>query len=151
MIKDVGIKKLTLHCDDRGFFTEVLKFGEETYHPVKQTMYSETLPGIIKAFHWHKRKWDIWFIVKGMAQVVLYDLREDSPTKGETQVIYAGEKNFLLIAIPPYVAHGYRVLSQSPLGIFYHTTESYNPNDPDEERIPLDSPQIGFDWDIKNR
>ncbi len=151
MIKDVGIKKLSFHWDDRGFLTELLKFGEETYHPIQQTMYSETLPGVVKAFHWHKRQWDIWFVVKGIAQVVLYDLREDSPTKGKTQVIYAGEKNPLLISIPPYVAHGYRVLGSTPMGIIYHVTEPYNPVSLDEERIPFDSPQIGFDWNTKNR
>ncbi len=151
MIKGVSIKKLTSNYDDRGFFAEVLKFGEDTYHEIKQTSYSETYPGVIKAFHWHKKQWDIWFIVKGMTQVVLHDLREKSPTKGQTDVLYPGEKNLMLIAIPPGVAHGYRVLGSKPMGIFYHTTEAYDPKKPDEERIPFDSPKINFDWKTKNR
>ena len=92
MIKDVKVKKLVSNHDDRGFFAEVVKFGEETFHEIKQTSYAETYPGVIKAFHWHKRQWDIWFVVKGMAQVVLYDLREKSPTKGQTDVLCVGEK-----------------------------------------------------------
>lgn len=151
MIKDVAVKQMKRWCDDRGFFSEVIKYGEETFHEVKQTSYTETFPGVIKAFHWHKKQWDVWFVIKGSAQVVLYDLREDSETKGETQVLVCGEDNPLLISIPPGVAHGYRVLGNERVGLLYHTSEAYDPKDPDEERISFDDPQIGFDWETKNR
>ena len=151
MIYGVKIKKLNIICDDRGFLTEVLKFGEETFRNIKQTTYTETYPGVIKAFHYHKKQTDIWFVVKGMAQVVLYDLRKTSPTKGETNVFYMGEKNPILLLIPPMVAHGYRVLGNQPVGLFYHTDKPYNPKKPDEYRIPFDDPKIGFDWSTKNR
>ena len=119
--------------------------------PIKQTSYTETYPGVIKAFHWHKIQWDLWFVVKGMAQVVLHDMRKDSPTYKETQVIFAGERNPVVIFIPPFVAHGYRVLGNEKVGLFYHTTESYDPKNADEERIDYSSPEIGFDWETKNR
>ena len=151
MIYGVKVKKLNIICDDRGFLTEVLKFGEETFRNIKQTTYTETYPGVIKAFHYHKKQTDIWFVVKGMAQVVLYDLRKTSPTKGETNVFYMGEKNPILLLIPPMVAHGYRVLGNQPVGLFYHTDKPYNPKKPDEYRIPFDDPKIGFDWTTKNR
>lgn len=150
-IEGVSLKKLTAHFDDRGFFAEIAKFGEETFHDIKQTSYTQTYPGVIKAFHWHKKQWDLWCVVQGSAQVVLYDLREDSSTKGTSMVLYPGEHNLMLIAIPPGVAHGYRVLGSKPLGMFYHVTEAYDPKHPDEERIPFDAPMIGFDWDTKNR
>ena len=54
MIDGVKIKQLKLFHDDRGFFSEVIKFGEESFFEVKQTSYTETFPGVIKAFHWHK-------------------------------------------------------------------------------------------------
>ena len=129
----------------------MIKFGEETFHEVKQTSYTETFPGVIKAFHWHKIQWDVWFVVRGSAQVVLHDLREDSSTKGETQVIYAGEDNSVLISIPPGVAHGYRVLGDERVCLFYHTSEAYDPKNPDEERIPFNDPSINFDWQTKNK
>ena len=151
MINGVAIKQLKRWCDDRGFFTEVIKDGEETFHEVKQTSYTETLPGVIKAFHWHKKQWDVWFVIKGMAQVVLYDLREESETKGEIQVVVCGADNPVLISIPPGVAHGYRVLGNERVGLLYHTSEAYDPANPDEERIDFDDPKIGFDWQTENR
>jgi dTDP-4-dehydrorhamnose 3,5-epimerase len=151
MINGVKIKPIKKYADDRGFFAEIIKFGEETFCEVKQTSYTETYPGVIKAFHWHKKQWDVWFVARGMAQVVLCDLREDSKTKRETQVICAGEDNPVLIAIPPGVAHGYRVLGTEKVGLFYHTSEPYDPANPDEERINFDDPRIGFCWETKNR
>ena len=151
MIDGVIVKKPTVHSDDRGYLMEVLRDDEPVFHEVRQTTFTVAYPGVIKAFHWHKRQWDVWFFHFGSAQVVLYDMRKDSPTRGETQVLYAGERSPLVIAIPPGVAHGYRVLGTQPAGLLYHTTEHYDPADPDEERIPFDDPAIGFDWRTKNR
>ncbi len=151
MINGVIIKQIKRWADDRGFFAEIAKFGEETFKEIKQTSYTETYPGVIKAFHWHKKQYDIWFPVSGNIEIVLYDVRKDSSTKNETQVIYAGQNNPLLILIPPGVAHGYRVLGNQTAGLFYHTSEAYNAENPDEQRIPFDDPKIGFNWQTKNR
>ena len=64
-----------------------------------------------------------------MVQVVLHDLREDSPTAHQTQVLYMGVRNPLVLCIPEFVAHGYRVLGNEPAGLFYHTTECYDPGE----------------------
>lgn len=152
MISGVKIKQLKIFPDDRGFFTEVFKEMTDDFKiQIKQTSYTETYPGVIKAFHWHKIQWDLWFVVKGMAEAVLHDMREDSPTYKQTQVIFAGERNPVVIFIPPFVAHGYKVLGNEKVGLFYHTTESYDPKNPDEERIDYNSPEIGFDWETRNR
>lgn len=146
MIDGVLVKKMQVFHDDRGFLMEVLKDGEPLFQNIKQTTFTEAYPGTIKAFHWHKRQYDMWFFTSGAAQVVLHDLRNDSPTYKETNVFYMGEANPMLLSIPPGVAHGYRVLGMKPAALFYHTTEAYDPANPDEERIPYDDPSIGFDW-----
>lgn len=151
MIQGVKIKQIRKHCDERGFFSEIIKFGEETFIEVKQTSYSCAFPGVIKAFHWHKKQNDVWFFVSGAAQVVLYDLRQDSSTRGQTDVYCLGEDNPVLLLIPPEVAHGYRVLGNKPACLFYHTDQPYNSDNPDEQRISFDAPEIGFDWKTKNR
>lgn len=151
MIEGVKTKKLNVFTDDRGCLMEVVKEGDEIFKDIKQTTYTETYPGVIKAFHWHKTQADIWFFASGMAQVVLYDLRKDSPTHKETQVFYLGEKNPIALLIPPGVAHGYRVLGTKPVRLFYHTSQAYNPQSPDEERLPFDSPEIGFNWETENK
>jgi len=151
MIDGVVVKACKVFADDRGFLMEVVRDDEPVFRDVKQTTFTVTYPGVVKAFHWHRRQWDVWFVSAGMVQAVMYDLREGSPTCGQTQVVYMGERQPVVVAIPPGVAHGYRVLGSVPAALFYHTTEHYDAKDPDEERIPWDDPRIGFDWQTKNR
>ena len=150
-IHDVKIKKLVTWADDRGYLREVLRDDDNLMTRFGQTTITKSHPGVIKAFHWHKKQDDLWYIVDGMARVVMYDRREDSPTHGETQVVVAGEDNPVLILIPAGIAHGYQVLGAKPVILFYHTTQSYDPANPDEERIDWDDPEINFDWSIQNR
>jgi dTDP-4-dehydrorhamnose 3,5-epimerase len=150
-IDGVHIKELVRHPDDRGFFTEILRDDDGLLRRFGQASLSMTYPGVIKAFHYHKRQDDLWFFPVGSAQVVLYDLRPGSKTQGLTQVLYAGEDHPILIVVPVGVAHGYRVLGPKPLMIVYFTTESYVAGNPDEHRIAWDDPEIGFDWTTHNR
>lgn len=151
IIHDVVIRKLVTHSDDRGYFREILRDDDHLLTHFGQSSLSKTYAGVIKAFHWHEHQDDLWYVADGMARVVLYDRRPNSPTRGVTQVIFAGEDNPILIYIPSGVAHGFQVLGNKPVVLFYHVTQSYDPKAPDEMRIPFDDPEIGFDWTIKNR
>lgn len=151
MIEGVVTKKLIRHCDDRGFFMEILRDDDELLKRFGQASMSMSYPGVIKAFHYHERQDDLWFFPSGNAQVVIHDLRPDSPTKGETNVFYMGETNPMLLVIPKGVAHGYRVLGPKPVIITYFTTESYDPKNPDEKRLDWNDPSINFDWTTQNR
>ena len=150
-IHDVVIKKLTTHSDDRGYFREIVREDDQLLRHFGQSSITKTYPGVIKAFHWHNDQDDVWYVVDGMARVVLYDRRAGSPTKGVTQVVYAGEDNPVAVLIPAGIAHGYQVLGQKPVVLFYHVTKTYDPHEPDEQRIAFDDPEIGFDWSIQNR
>ena len=150
-IDGVVIKKLVTYPDDRGYLREVLREDDNLMAQFGQTVVTKTYPGVIKAFHWHQRQDDLWYVAAGMARVVLFDRRPGSPTGGKTQVVYAGEDNPVLILIPAGIAHGYQVLGDRPVLLFYTVTQCYDPADPDEQRIPYDDPEIGFDWSINFR
>lgn len=155
MIEGVKIKILKVRKDipdtqdaqpRQGFLMEVLRDDEGLMSKFGQSTFTVAYQGTIKAFHWHKKQDDLWFVATGKAMVVLHDLRKDSPTFKQTDTIIAGEEEYKLIVIPVGVAHGYKVLSEEPVLLFYHTTESYAAANPDEERIPWNDPVIGFDW-----
>ncbi|MBN8201193.1 MULTISPECIES: dTDP-4-dehydrorhamnose 3,5-epimerase family protein [Bacillaceae] len=152
MIEGVKTKQLIKHCDDRGFFAELIRDDEpELLSRFGQASWSMSYPGVIKAFHYHEKQDDLWFFPSGNAQVVLHDLRENSSTFGKTEVYYMGEENQIMLLIPKGVAHGYRVLGEKPAVIIYFTTCSYDKEKPDEKRIAWDDPLIGFDWKTKFR
>ena len=156
MINGVKIKKLKVHPDTHqdgqevvkkpGVLMEVLRNDEDLLKKFGQTTFTITHQGTIKAFHVHDKQDDLWFMATGKALVVLYDTRKDSSTYQQTQTIEAGEGDYKLILIPAGIAHGFKVLSEQPVLMFYHTTELYNSENPDEERIPYNDPSINFDW-----
>ena len=159
MIEGVKIKNLKVHQDipdteDQtaapGFLMEVLRDDEGLLSKFGQTTFTVAHSGTVKAFHWHELQDDLWFVATGKAVVVLHDLRDGSPTRGETQIVMAGADDYKLIVIPTGVAHGYKVISAEPVLLFYHTTEHYTAAAPDEKRIPYDDPKIGFDWNKYN-
>ena len=148
-IEGVKSKKLIKHCDDRGFFAEVLRDDDDLLSNFGQISWSTSFPGVIKAFHYHQKQDDIWFFPSGNVQVVLHDLRENSSTKGQTEIYYMGEDNPIILLIPKGVAHGYRVLGEKSATVIYCTTKSDDPTNPDEKRISWNDPEIGFDWNTK--
>ena len=155
-IEGVKIKQLKAHEDipdtenktnEKGYLVEVLRNDDNLLKKFGQSTFTLAYYNTIKAFHWHKKQDDLWFISSGKAYVVLYDYRKKSKTFSFKQIISAGKNNYKLILIPKGVCHGYKVVSKEPVSLFYHTTESYDIHNPDEYRIPYDSKEIGIDWD----
>ncbi|MDZ4243500.1 MAG: dTDP-4-dehydrorhamnose 3,5-epimerase family protein [Candidatus Doudnabacteria bacterium] len=155
MIDGVKIKNLTVHQDipdvdqpgvPPGYLMEILREDDEIFKKFGQSTMSVAHKGMIKGFHFHEKQDDLWFVATGKVIIVLHDLRPDSPTFGQTETLYAGKDDYKLVMIPTGVAHGYKVLSEEPVLLFYHTTEVYNPKQPDEKVIPPDDPKINFNW-----
>ncbi len=155
MIDGVKIKILKVHNDipdadqsdiQLGILMEILRADEEIFTKFGQSTMTIAYKGTMKGFHVHKKQNDLWFMATGKAMIVLYDARENSLTRGETQTVMAGQNDYKLVVIPVGVVHGYKVLSDEPVILFYHTTQPYNVSDPDERVIPLNDPAINFDW-----
>jgi dTDP-4-dehydrorhamnose 3,5-epimerase len=151
LIDGVRIEPIALWPDDRGHFMEVLRVGHglaAAFPPAtSQVSATVTYPGIVKAFHYHLRQSDCWTVVKGMLQIALVDLRKESPTFGERNTIYVGEKRAWQVLIPPGVAHGYKVIGQEAAALVYVTSQFYDPSD--ECRIPFDDSRLAYDWETQ--
>lgn len=145
MIQGVTIKPLVTHKDERGYFRELIRVTDPMFEAgFGQWSCSRMHQEVIKAWHIHKIQWDWWYVGFGNLKLVLHDTRPDSPTYRETQEVLMGEDyDPVVVAIPPGVAHGCRVL-QGPCVLFYITSQVYNPAD--EGRIPYDDEVIGYDW-----
>jgi dTDP-4-dehydrorhamnose 3,5-epimerase len=153
LIADVKIARFDLWPDDRGYFLEVQRigFGLAAHFPPETTQISAALnyPDIIKAFHFHKHQTDCWTPAAGLLQVVLADLRPESPTFGARNTLYVGSLRPWQILIPPGVAHGYKVIGTSPSVLVYATDRFYNPAD--EGRIPHNDPHLNYDWELQHK
>ncbi len=151
MIEGVKVRRLRFIPDERGYLMEMLRSDWEEYERFGQVYVTAAYPGVVKAWHYHELQTDHFVCVHGMAKIVLYDRREDSPTHGELNEFFIGELNPRLIKIPPSVVHGFKGVGQDVALIVNVPTELYNYDDPDEHRLPYDTEEIPYDWSLEYR
>lgn len=149
MIDGVETKQLAKHADDRGFLMEILRNDDSIFTKFGQCYVSMNYPGVVRAWHWHEKQDDFFVVVKGMIKVGLCDMREASPTRGEVNEFYLGENNNILLKIPIGVAHGYRTIGVEPSLLVNFPSKPYDPEDPDEYRLPWNTEDIPFNWEIE--
>jgi dTDP-4-dehydrorhamnose 3,5-epimerase len=146
MIKDVKVKKLKVIPDERGRLMEMLRADDEIFIQFGQVYMTSAYPGVVKAWHYHKKQVDNFVVVKGMMKVVLYDGRENSPTFREVNEFFMGEHNPILLQIPAYVYHGFKCISEDEALVINCPTEVYFREEPDEYRILPHGGEIPYDW-----
>ena len=150
MIKGVKVKKLKVMPDERGRLMEILRADDEAFEKFGQVYMTTAYPGVVKAWHYHKNQADNMAVVKGMMKIVLYDDREDSPTKGEVNEFFVGEHNPILITIPREVYHGFKCISDEEAIVINTPTNTYNYGSPDEYRVDPHKNSIPYNWERKD-
>ena len=146
MIEGVEVKQLVKRADERGFLMELLRSDEPIFRKFGQAYVALNYPGVVRAWHWHRKQDDHFVAVKGMVKVALYDGREGSATRGQVDEFFLGEDHNVLLKIPMGVMHGYKTEGSEPSLLINFPTEPYNQQEPDEYRLPSDTPEIPYDW-----
>lgn len=146
MIDGVQLKQLKLIPDERGYLMEVLRSDDGLFQKFGQAYVTTAYPGVVKAWHYHRLQTDHFCVLSGMAKVVLYDGREQSPTHGEINEFFLGDQQRALLVIPSGVYHGYKNIGTGQCLILNLPTELYDYDDPDEQRMDPHSGEIPYDW-----
>ena len=149
MIDGVKVRPLKPIHDERGYLMEMIRSDWPEFAKFGQVYITIAYPGVVKGWHYHKVQTDNFIIVKGTAKVVCYDSRQGSKTKGDVNEFFPGERNPMLIQIPPLVVHGFKAVGGESAYVVNAPTELYRYEKPDEFRIPYDSPEIPYNWDVK--
>ena len=153
-IEGVKLVDLRVMNDDGGSFAEIVRLNEDgcleafPEFKVRQSSYSQVLPGAVKAFHLHFRQEDVWFVPPSDRLLVgLFDPRKESSSGGASMRIVLGAGKAQLLYIPRGVAHGVANLWSAPGTVLYFVSQQFSSSDPDERRLPFDI--LGGDfWSI---
>lgn len=150
MIDGVNLKRLKIIPDERGRLMEMVRADDEGFAKFGQVYMTTAYPGVVKGWHYHKKQCDYMTVVTGMMKIVLYDMRDDSPTQGEVNEFFAGMYNPVCITIPPGVCHGFKCIGRKESIVINTVTEPYDYDEPDEFRIDPHENDIPYDWDRKD-
>ena len=146
MIEGVKVKKLKVIPDERGRLMEILRSDDDVFEKFGQVYMTTALPGVVKAWHYHKKQIDHFVCVSGKVRVALYDSRADSPTFKEINEFIMELSNPYLLKIPPMVYHGFKCISAEEAIVINVPTELYNYEEPDEFRVDPYRNEIPYDW-----
>ena len=100
MIDGVKIVPLRQIVDERGKIMHMLKATDPHFLDFGEIYFSTAWPGTVKAWHVHTTMTVNNAVLAGRAKLVMYDLREESPTRGQLQEVFLGEDNHVLVADP---------------------------------------------------
>jgi dTDP-4-dehydrorhamnose 3,5-epimerase len=148
LIDGVVIVPLRQIVDERGKIMHMLKATDDHFVGFGEIYFSCAWPGAVKAWHIHQTMTVNNAVISGRAKLVLYDIREDSPTRGTLQEIYLGEDNYVLVQIPPGIANGYKAYGDKMVIL---ANAASGPHDPDEMlRVDPFTDEIPYDWGLRH-
>ena len=146
MIKGVHVKKLKIIPDDRGRLMEIMRSDDPFFKKFGQVYMTTAKPGVVKAWHYHKKQDDHFMCISGKMKLALYDARPDSPTYKEVNDFLVSLEDPMLIVIPKEVYHGFKCVSDVEAVVINTPTETYDPKNPDEYRLDAFDNEIPYDW-----
>lgn len=117
---DTDSSSFIIHSDNRGSFSELIKsreFGQVSLNVIK--------PGETKGGHYHFRKTERFFIIKGEVLAKLEGLNGSKDVR-----LTVGD----YIDTPPLVKHSFINVGQEDAYMIIYCDEPYSPDDPDTYR-----------------
>lgn len=138
--------------DHRGFFIET--FRKSRYQELLgidaefvQDNHSRSSRGVLRGLHFQtaKPQGKLVRCVRGEVYDVVVDIRPDSPTFKKWVGVYLSEDNKNQLWVPPGLAHGFVVVSDSA-DFEYKCTDYYDPSN--EGCLLWNDPDVGVDWPV---
>jgi dTDP-4-dehydrorhamnose 3,5-epimerase len=151
-IHDVLVIEPKVFGDERGWFTESFNatdFTKATGLDVKfvQDNHSFSRQWTLRGLHYQleQTQGKLVRVVAGSVFDVVVDIRKDSPSYGMWVGIELSAQNHKQLWIPPKLAHGFLVLSETA-EFLYKTTDYYHPQS--EVCLAWNDPTVGIKWPL---
>lgn len=151
-IADVLLMEPRVFGDARGFFYESFNardFAAATGLDVNfvQDNHSKSARGVLRGLHYQVQKpqGKLVRVVSGDVFDVVVDIRPQSPTYGQWVGEHLSASNQRQLWIPPGLAHGFLVLSESA-EFLYKTTDYYAPEF--ERCLAWDDTDLNIAWPL---
>ncbi len=144
MIEGVQIIPLRQILDERGKVMHMLRHDAPHFQSFGEIYFSCIHPGAVKGWSLHKKMVVNYAVVHGNIKLVLYDARENSPTKGQIQEIFLGPDNYCLVVIPPFIWTGFKGYGNETAILANCASMAHDPTEMD--RLDPFDPSIPYQW-----
>jgi len=123
-------RKLNIFKDERGAVMQFFKKNTFKLKECSEVYFSVTNEGIVKGWKYHKEIWQHLSVINGAIELVVFDNRENSETKGHINrlVLDDGERYCLLI-MPPGLWYSFKGLGSKDSIIANVITAEHSPEE----------------------
>lgn len=144
-IEGVTLTVLRQICNERGSVLHMMRNDDPAFTHFGECYFSEVLPGAVKAWKRHREQTQNLAVPSGRIRLVIYDVRENSATRGCLQILELGRPDaYLRIQIPPNLWYGFTCISTEP-ALLSNCADL--PHDPTESDVlPEYDPSIPYKW-----
>jgi dTDP-4-dehydrorhamnose 3,5-epimerase len=149
-IPEVLVIEPRVFQDERGFFLESFNqkaFDEAvgTHYSFVQDNHSSSVANILRGLHYQvqQAQGKLVRVAIGSIYDVAVDIRQGSPTFGQSVGKILSAENKKQLWIPPGFAHGFYVLSETA-DVLYKATDFYSPQH--ERSIVWNDPDLKIQW-----
>lgn len=118
---------LTMHCDDRGSFTEALRTPERG-----QVSVNISRPGIVKGNHWHHTKNEKFLVVQGDGVIRFRRIDSD-----EVITYHVSGQKLQVVDIPCGYTHNIENVGSEDMVTVMWANECFDPDHPDTFYLPV--------------
>ena len=147
-IDGIKIFKTNIHKDNRGFFKEVYKKKKLISKQLIFHCTSSSKKNVLRGLHYQTPPYaqgKLVRVVCGRALDIALDIRKNSPTYGQFEMIELSSENKKQFWIPPGFAHGFVALEENTI-FNYKCTNYYSPVS--ERTIQWNDANLNIDWNI---
>lgn len=146
-IEGVMVQPLRQILDDRGAVLHMLRRDSPLFKGFGEIYFSQTNPGVIKAWKRHRLMRQNFAVPVGLLLLVVHDDRPESTTCGQTlEIILGRPDDYQLVHLPPMVWYGFQGIASTPTLL---ANCANLPHDPTEsETRPFDHPQMPILWRV---
>lgn len=146
-IQGVYHVQLAVHADERGRFLETFRqswFPQRQWDVIQMNR-SESKAGVLRGLHYHFHQVDYWHVQQGTLRAGLVDIRPDSPTFKQVDIVPMSGANGVGLFIPVGVAHGF--VAVTDVLLTYVVDNYYDSSD--EFGVAWNDPDLGLNWGIE--
>jgi dTDP-4-dehydrorhamnose 3,5-epimerase len=149
VIDGVHVVPLKRIPDERGTIYHMLRRTDPHFTQFGEIYFSTVYQGVVKGWHLHRNMTLNYACILGRVKLVIYDERDESPTKGELMELFLGPDDYSLVVVPPGLWNGFKGMAPNYsivadcIDIPHSEADSVR-LDPADSRIP-------YDWAIKHR
>lgn len=144
-IHDLRLTTLNQIIDERGAVYHYLKSTQETFKGFGEAYYSKINPAVIKGWKLHSLVHQHFCVPFGEIKIVIYDNRENSPTKGLfDEFILNDTNNYNLLSMPPNLWYSFKCLSENFSLLANIIDQLHKPEE--SKNLPILTNEIPYVW-----